>query len=83
MLGQNKDKLMIIHKSKDANKQQNQSRPTKITITSSYDHQQYQQLQTETKIRIVKDKNNKECFILHRYLCHHHKGNLLQQKQVD
>ena len=46
-------------------------------------HQQYQQLQTARTIRIVKDNNSKVHFILHRYLCHHHKGNHLQQKQVE
>ena len=73
----------LFTKSKDGHKQHNRSPQTNITITSRYDHQQYQQLPPARTIRIVKDNNNKGHFVLHRYLCHHHKGNLQQQKQVD
>ena len=51
--GKNRINQWLFTKSKDFHKQQNSSRPTKITITSRDDHQQYQQLQP------VKD--NKEC----------------------
>ena len=74
---------MIIHKSKDGHNQQNRSPPTKITIISRDDHQQYQQLQPARTMKSVKDNNSNEHFILYRYLCHHHKGNLQQQKQAE
>ena len=73
----------LFTKNKDGHKQQNCPRPTKITILSRDDHQQYQQLQPARMIKRVKDNNSKEHFILHRYLCHHHKRNLQQQKQVE
>ena len=60
-----------------------QGKPPATKTGSRDDHQLYQQLQPARTIRIVKDNNSKEHFILHRYLCHHHKGNHLQQKQVD
>ena len=44
LLRQNKNQRLFT-KSKIGHKQQNRSRPTKMTITSKEDHQQYQQLQ--------------------------------------
>ena len=55
----------------------------KMTITSRDNHQQYQQLHPARMIGTAKDNNNQQHFILHRYLCHYHKGHFLQQKQVD
>ena len=70
---------MIIHKSKDGQKLQNRSRSTKMTIRRRDAYQLYQKLQP-ARIRSAKYNNNQQDFILHRYLCHHHRGNFLQKK---
>ena len=73
----NMNKSMIIHKiqrwpqatkpirtNKNYNNQQGWSTTLPTTATCKND-------------KTVKDNNNKELFILHRYLCHHNKENLL------
>ena len=55
----------------------------KMIKNSKDDRQQYQRLQLGRTTRTAMDDNNQQYAILHSYLCHHHKGNLLQQMQVD
>ena len=58
LLGQNKNKSMIIKKI--------QAWPTKMTITSRDDHQQYTQLQP-ARTTTAKGNKNQQHLILHRY----------------
>ena len=82
-LGKTRKSKELFRKFKNGHKQQNRSGPPKITIPSRDDDKQTQQLQPARTIRTVNDSNIKEHYILLRSLCHHHKENLLQQKQVD
>ena len=66
-------------KSKDGRKQQQWSRPTKMTKTSKDTHQQNLLLLLAGATRIAKNDSIQQSFIHHRYLDKHHKGNLLQQ----
>ena len=51
-----------------------------MTKKTKNDHQWYQRLQLARTTTTAKNDNNQQYFIIHRYNCHDHKGNLLQRK---